>query len=70
MSPKVGKKLSKRCKWDREWQVHECGYSHTSVYLGSLTAANVTTPTLYAPAVSIRQIGAFGIAEPRLRRGI
>jgi hypothetical protein len=36
---KLGKRLSsKRCKHDREWKIHECGYSHSSVF-GSLSCS-------------------------------
>lgn len=31
-SLKLGKKLSGRCKWDKEWEVYECGYPHSSMF--------------------------------------
>jgi hypothetical protein len=33
MGLKLGKRLSsKRCKWDREWKVYECGNAHSGLF--------------------------------------
>jgi hypothetical protein len=33
MALKLGKRLSsKRCKYDKEWQIYECGYPHSSLF--------------------------------------
>jgi hypothetical protein len=29
---KKGKKLSKRCTWCKQWEVYECGYSHSGMF--------------------------------------
>lgn len=30
---KLGKRLSgKRCKWDREWKIYECGNAHSGLF--------------------------------------
>ncbi len=33
MALKLGRRLStRRCKWDKEWQVYECGMAHSSLF--------------------------------------
>ena len=29
---KTGRKTSKRCKWDKDWSVHECGNAHSGMF--------------------------------------
>lgn len=28
---KLGSKLGSRCKWCKQWEVYECGYSHHGI---------------------------------------
>ena len=33
MALKLGQALkSKRCKWDREWRIYECGNAHSGLF--------------------------------------